>query len=358
MTIIHKLAVLFIALLEISKRGHSASQQSNDSVVILKEKDSGPYLTTIVTSLMDIKRETVGDGRKFSDYISWLLKTCILAHPMVIFLDNTKEGLLDKVSHIRAKVLKRFNIPTILVTEPPTAMPYSYAYPQVEAILTTPEWKTKTKHPNDVTNLNPNYIIVQYSKFEWMTKAMALIRGHWHTDGVAWMDAGFSRFFPAAATPGTYQLKAHILEDVRKRNIFACSGSDKFDGLLAGRLKLNPDTFIGTNENIVKGGILITTPTRLPDFASFMKRFVDDELIAKKRIDNEQIALALLAQEHRDWFRHIGNPGFDYDGEFMFQVIPRNRTANDSSIYSSPYVEIAKDPEEWRILNRTSTMAL
>ena len=80
-------------------------------------------------------------------------------------------------------------------------------------------------------------------------------------------------------------------------------GSEKLNQMFSGQLpKLDRDTFIGSNENIVSGGVFISSPGKLSLVETAIENFVTKELMQKQRVDNEQIALAVIAEDNLNWF--------------------------------------------------------
>ena len=48
---------------------------------------------TLVTALYDINRENDGDGRKFSEYLSWFKETLKIPTSMVVYVDPDRKSL-------------------------------------------------------------------------------------------------------------------------------------------------------------------------------------------------------------------------------------------------------------------------
>ena len=73
-------------------------------------------------------------------------------------------------------------------------------------------------------------------------------------------------------------------------------GSEKLNEMFSGQLaKLDRDTtFIGSNENLVSGGVFISSPGKLDLVETAINNFVSKEPMEKQRVDNEQIALAVI----------------------------------------------------------------
>jgi hypothetical protein len=134
-----------------------------------------------------------------------------------------------------------------------------------------------------------------------MHEGLQLSKQFWYSSGISWVDAGISRFFPA----GDYiQLRNELVSKAIAEDKFLVPfGSEKLGQIFNGKLpKLDRDSFIGSNENIVSGGVFISSPAKLVLVESAISTFVTEELIQKQRIDNEQIALAVIVESNLDWF--------------------------------------------------------
>ena len=112
-------------------------------------------------------------------------------------------------------------------------------------------------------------------------------------DGMDWR-WDFKIFFPS----GDYiQLRTEFVPKAIVEDKFMIPlGSEKLNEMFSGQLaKLDRDTtFIGSNENLVSGGVFISSPGKLDLVETAINNFVSKEPMEKQRVDNEQIALAVI----------------------------------------------------------------
>ena len=275
------------------------------NVTFVNSGKSTDYSAVLITSLFNIGRES-NDGRKIDSYIEWLTKTLMLRHPMVVFVDSSETKIAEAALRVRKSIVKLYDIPSIIVSTSLDLVPYYNISAKVGKILMSKNWKSKAKYPNDITNKNPLYVVIQYSKFEWMSKASQLIENRWSYSAIGWVDAGISRFFPAfKKSDTTIAIQDQIIRKCVDSNSFCFPGAERLPQLFENPRLISKDSYIGTNECIVKGGIFISARNRLEDVRKAIQEFVYNELLAKDRVDNEQIALACLVSEHPTWFAEI-----------------------------------------------------
>jgi len=145
-------------------------------------------------------------------------------------------------------------------------------------ILVDSKFTATLRHPGDITNRLPEYPTVQYSKFGWLEAAIA--RNPFGTSHFAWLDAGSSRFYDVGreytSRPGLED--TFYIEVNSSRNRLGT---------------FHPDTYIGTCECILHGTMWVMTPRTFAVVRDEVMRIFHDEMIGKRRIDNEQIALVL-----------------------------------------------------------------
>ncbi len=238
-----------------------------------------------ITGFMDIGRENQGDGRSALEYKDWLLETLrTLPDPCLLFLDarywSWRADILDVRKDVGpVAVIAWHELPLI-----------SYRAKVEDIITHMTHNQSSVKHPRDVTNRVPEYSLLVLGKFAMMLR----IASHLHLnddDVVAWVDAGISRFFP---TKKRFRLD-------RPNRVKFCAKAD----FSANRPKLGHivvNEYIGSNECVVQGGTLTSPLGTLRDVEESVMRVFRDEMLAKNKIDNEQVALTVLAQERPEWF--------------------------------------------------------
>jgi len=246
------------------------------------------YETTCVTAMYDIGREKI-DGRKISDYKEWFLTTLrTIKDPFVVYLDKSlgwKQDIIAQRSTLG---------PVHIIETSLSDIPMWKYKDDVSRILNLSEFKRIQKYPKDITNLLPEYCLVQYSKFDWVKNAANL--NIFNSNTFAWIDAGYSRLYP---TNKVYKFNSI---PVNKFIVQTDSTISRIPGITC-------DNYIGTNERIFQGGLWYTTKDAIEKLYNIMYRIWNDEMIAKNRIDNEQIILVLIYKENPDLFTTIQSLG-------------------------------------------------
>jgi hypothetical protein len=136
-------------------------------------------------------------------------------------------------------------------------------------------------------------VLIQYSKLEWL-KIVANFNP-FNSSQFVWIDAGFSRFMKS----GAYRFKKNT--DLGVFNIQADVGR------IEEISKLTYDTYIGTNRRILAGDIFVTDIDSLTTVKTEVMRIWDEEMIGKRRHDNEQIALALACKNIPETFNLVSS---------------------------------------------------
>jgi hypothetical protein len=163
------------------EKNHTYLNRINDLGRALRMKNNQ---ATVISALYNINRHNI-DGRTIQDYLEWFKKTCSsISLPMIIYLDkkiNARNILLEN----------RSGVTYFIETELSEVPMYKY-YDEIKDVLCG-EFKNKMKHSKDITNLIPEYCIIQYSKFGWLEKAIQ--KNIFNSEIYLWMDAGLSRFY-------------------------------------------------------------------------------------------------------------------------------------------------------------------
>jgi hypothetical protein len=149
---------------------------------------------------------------------------------------------------------------------------------QIDKVLKG-DFKTKMKHPKDITNLIPEYCIIQYSKFGWLENAININK--FNTDVYIWMDSGLSRFYDYS--------KIRNLNIPKNFKYFAIESTNTNNNLL----NLSEDNYIGTNQCYLRGGMWVIHKSIFNKIKTDVLNIFENEMLNKNKLDNEQIALAL-----------------------------------------------------------------
>jgi hypothetical protein len=260
---------------------HTFLQRVRDLARALQMKS---YQTTCVSAMYDIGREKI-DGRKISDYKNWLFTTLkTIRDPFVLYLDSS-------LGWRREIINERANVGPIYIIETPLSeIPYWKYRDQVSTTLKNAEFKKSQKYPNDITNLLPEYCLVQYSKFDWIANISDI--NPFNSKNYVWIDAGYSRLYNPHYS--------YIFKDYEITHFTV-----QADSTISRIPSLTYDTYIGTNERIIQGGLWYASKSSIGEIRNLVKYIWENEMLAKSRIDNEQITLALVYKLSSDLFHII-----------------------------------------------------
>ena len=119
---------------------------------------------TIVTALFNIQRQNM-DGRTWDEYLAWFSETLKLQCPMVIFVeDELVEFVKDQRGDLKTKI----------ISQKLEEIPYYYLKNDMDAVINSEEYRSKTKCLDRIECNHSLYSIIQYSKFQWIRKAIEL----------------------------------------------------------------------------------------------------------------------------------------------------------------------------------------
>lgn len=254
---------------------------------------------SIVTSLYNINRERL-DGREWSSYLDWFKKTLAINSPMIVFADEDLREFIE--TH-------RQNLPTKII-ESKLEDTFYYQYKsKIDSILEDRAYQSKMKNTGRIECKSSLYNIVQYSKFDWVSKAVDI--NPFNSDSFLWLDAGISRFFDGFIPQiGINQNKFENFGDKLLIQIFMSSYPD-----LANADILTEDYF-WDDRSYVAGGIFLSSKKHI----KIVKNLIDEILISKmlgnNTINNEQICLGYLIKkfpEHFALFKNYRNQHRNYE---------------------------------------------
>lgn len=244
---------------------------------------------TIVTALFNISRENM-DGRTWNGYLKWFENTLKLKCPMIIFVEK---NLVDFVKKHRGTQKTEIIIQSI------EEIPYYYLKDDMDKVINSNDYKSKTKCPDRIECNHSLYSIIQYSKFKWITESIKL--NYFDSDYYFWMDAGASRFFEEFDLnqnfPGEYGLKS--LYDIGEKILVQLNTESYHDLVYSETLGkeyfYDPrsfvcGTFFGVHKNIHE---LIDKK---------IENILVNDMIKNNNLNNEQIALAYLVKNELDLF--------------------------------------------------------
>lgn len=253
---------------------------------------------TAVIGIYDIDRERKGDGRRMSDYVSWLKKTMQLNIPMVIYCERS---VYEEIKEVRLD----YECTKFIIIEKKDIEYLKYEE-KVKKIVKDEEYLNKIQGRERLEVKLPNYNLLIMNKMEWLNDVACM--NYFGSKFFMWIDAGCSRFF------GDYDLSLKKeWPNMDKLN------ESKFN------IQINPNLNNKMDiNNLMYRGDHYTTATIFSgtkDTINILKR--ETELVFKYMIDhncinNEQIVFAIIYQKYSELFNSFINttdnhlPYFEY----------------------------------------------
>jgi len=241
--------------------------------------------TTLVTAFFDINREHNGDGRKISEYLTWIQKTLQLNCNLYII---TESKFVDFMKKNRPKKYKTFIKEDILEN----AEYYKYL-PNITEILNSSQFKDKIKHPERVECKLPEYNVIQYSKFGWLKDAIN--NNPFHTEYFLWVDAGISRFF----------MDIDINKPYPNNNVIY---NNKF--LIENRYDIKnykycENDFIWDSTNLLSGGLFGGNKEIIIKISDLLCDVFVNKMLKNNNVNNEQLGLTIVYKNNPNLFNLI-----------------------------------------------------
>jgi len=246
---------------------------------------------TLVTAFFDIKRSEKGDGRSVEEYLKWIKKTLHLNCHLYVF---TEEKF---ASFFREHRPEEYPMRLIVIDFKDL---YFYKYrEQMSAIIDNEEYKTRIQHPNRVECVLPEYNIIQYSKFDCLNRAID--ENFFQSDTFFWIDAGISRFFSNVNISKSYPGESCIqyLENMKNALIIQ-NRPDLY------YFEIDED-FIWRSDNLLVGTMFGGGAMAIKNVFCELVGVLENSMLAKNNINNEQLALAILWKKHPEYFHTINN---------------------------------------------------
>lgn len=255
---------------------------------------------TLVTSLFNIEREKM-DGRNWENYLEWFEKTLRLKCPMVIFTSSDIVPFIEE---------KRLNIPTEIIPHEIKEIPYYYLKNDIDRILKSERYTEMILDPNRIECKHSIYSIIQYSKFKWLK--MAIKENPFNSKFFFWLDAGGSRFFDGLDLNLEYPSKNAIeaLEEMGEKFLIQMNMEFYKDLVNADILT---EKYLLDNRSYILGSFFGGTEKMVYKVAEDVESVFLQEMIEKKFVNNEQIALGYLVKQNPDDYQVYER----YDGKHM-----------------------------------------
>jgi len=253
---------------------------------------------TIVTAFFDIGREQRGDGRKITDYLSWIQKTLQLNCQLYIITEEKFRAFFEENRPVKYK-----DKTIIKVIKFSDSHYYKYL-DRMRAIVETPEYRARIAYPNRVECVLPEYNVIQYSKFDYLR--MAIEENPFGSEYFFWLDAGASRFFNQIDVSRPFPSPAGL-------QVIQASG-DRFIAQARHDLAEYPideTQFIWTADNLMFGGMFGGKTSVVLEMGKLLDKTFVEKMLDQGCVNNEQLTLALIWNKEHDKFvlcRHMSQP--------------------------------------------------
>tara|TARA_B100000965_G_scaffold273881_1_gene231901 strand:- start:3478 stop:4299 length:822 start_codon:yes stop_codon:yes gene_type:complete len=250
---------------------------------------------TFVSALFNIDRV---DGRSWDQYLKWFDKTLQLRVPMVLFITEDVQELIDK----RRGVLGDKNVeflPTQTYYQTKDDIPYYHLSDQMQSILDSDDYKNKISDSDRIECKQSMYSVIQYSKFPWLKQA-AELNPH-NSDFFFWLDAGGSRFFNNFDLTENYPGESAMeqLEDMGESFLLQVNSEYYTDLYQAETLSKN---YLLDNRSYVLGSMFGGHKNVIPKVHDLVEDVLMNDMIGNNILNNEQIALGYLVKKYPDLF--------------------------------------------------------
>jgi hypothetical protein len=245
---------------------------------------------TFVTAFFDIQRSQKGDGRTIDEYLDWIKKTLELNCNLYVFTELKFEAFFRE--HRPAQYPMK-----IVIIDLKDLYFYKY-YDKMLAIINDKEYKARIQDSGRVECILPEYNIIQYSKFDCLSRAID--ENVFQSQAFFWIDAGISRFFMNVDISKPYPSN-HVLQFLSKNDSL----------IIQSRFDLNTfpidDDFIWRSDNLLSGGIFGGHIKTIKEVFCDIVGIVENDMLSKNNINNEQLALAMLWKRRPELFYTVPN---------------------------------------------------
>ena len=242
---------------------------------------------TIVSALFDIDRV---DGRKWDNYLKWFDITLQLQVPMLLYVT---EDLVDFIEE------RRKDLPTELIVDTVDDIPYYHLKDEIQEILDSDEYKEKMSDTDRIECKQAMYSVIQYSKFPWLKYAVE--QNPHNSDFFFWLDAGGSRFFNNFDTTEDFPSESAMESLDAMGESFLLQMNCEYYPDLYNADELTVD-YLYDNRSYVLGSMFGGHKNSIPKVCNMVEDVLVNEMINKKNVNNEQIALGYLVKKYPDDF--------------------------------------------------------
>jgi hypothetical protein len=239
----------------------------------------------IVTALFDINRENSGDGRKIREYLEWFSKTLQLRCDFVVF---TEDRFVDFVNEQRSGS----DYKTHIVVQKLEEVPFYDEIENIRNTISSVEYKERMLDTYRIECFLPEYNVIQYSKFGWLSH----ICQEFEYDNYIWMDAGCSRFF------GNFNLESNWPDGSKfLPGKLTIQGNQNFANRFG---EMVPDEYIWDSNCMLVGTLFGGNKNTILRIKSEIEE-IYRRYLNVGCVNNEQIPLAILAKEKNELFNII-----------------------------------------------------
>ena len=248
---------------------------------------------TIATAFFDINRAEKGDGRTIDEYKCWIKQTLQLNCNLFVI---TEEKFKDFFMENRPKEYNMF----IKIIDFKDLHYYKY-YDRMKEITESNYFKQKVAHPNRVECVLPEYNIIQYSKFHYIS--MAIEENPFKSDFFFWMDAGASRFFYDIDIHKPFPSEKGIQIIKNNSNFFIAQNRFDLDAIQ----HTIDDNFVWKSDNLIYGGMFGGNPNIIQLISQKVENVFLEKMLNNNNMNNEQLALAIVWKENKNLFGLCSN---------------------------------------------------
>jgi hypothetical protein len=246
---------------------------------------------TFVTAFFDIKRSECGDGRTIEEYLSWINKTLQLNCNLYVFTESKFENFFKENRPAEYPM-------QLIIIDFKDLYFYRYRDRMME-ILENDNYKNRIQHPTRVECTLCEYNIIQYSKFDFLSRAID--ENFFQSTSFFWIDAGVSRFFENVDISKSYPGE-RCIEFLNQHNdvLLIQNRDDLFTFDI-------DEEFIWKSDNLLYGTMFGGGPRVIKEIYCEIVGILENQMLAQKNVNNEQLALTLLWKKHPDWFCTVTN---------------------------------------------------
>ena len=244
---------------------------------------------TIVSALFNIHREGM-DGRKWEDYLRWFDIFLKLKCSMVLFVTKDVQDFIEE---------RRLTVPTTVIIQEIEEIPYYYLKDDMDKIIESEDYQKKISDPDRIECQHSMHPIINFSKFEWLKQAAD--ENPYNSKYFFWMDAGSSRFFEGYDTSLDYPSPNAVEALNEMEDSFLIQMNMEFYKDLAEADELSEE-YLLDNRSYILGSMFGGGLKSIEKISEYMKDVLENLMVKKGIVNNEQIAFGYLVKKYPDDF--------------------------------------------------------